>query len=270
MAAAYKRSSQYGWLWVVVVFLGIGISLAIGFNTPKNAAWYVILPVFGAPIIAAIGLCVWFTIRMNRHRIRAIQADVERDNFILDPDPPAERKASVLAPIAALQPRLDLRNGAPGIVWLALNTNGPTDTCIFEHTHVTGSGRSTQEHFHTVIAWIHPGDGPTPNFGGLATYRPHRLQARHVRSRHTDPVTTNDPRFDKQWITFGDPATVKSFLNDAVRITLADSPRGESWHVGQHWVACAFDGALTAPNLDRFRRRAQEIIKRFTAANAPR
>jgi hypothetical protein len=266
MSAPYKRASQHGLLWVVVVFIGIGVGVVIGVTLPKTVHWWQAFPAFGGPILLAIALCVILTVRIKRKRIAGIQADIERDNFILDPKPPDERKASVFAPVAELQSRLDLRNGAQGIVWLALNTNPPTDTCIFEHSHITGSGKTTQEHIHTVCAWIHPGP-EVPDFGGLAIYKPQLLQRAAFKKRHTDPITTGDPRFDKHWLTFGNADTVKQFLTDSVRIELANSPRGESWHIGPTWIACAFKGALDARNLDNFRRRAQEVITRFAASS---
>lgn len=256
MSKPYRRSSQHGLMWVIVVFIGIGMGIAVGTTLPKNVQWWWGLIVVMSPMCAAIALCVYLTVRIKRRRIGDIQADIERDGFIMDRKPDEERKKAVLAPVADLQRRLDLRNGAAGIEWVALHTREPSSLCIFEHSHVTGSGKSTVEHQHTVMAWLMPSATT-----GIAAYRPHLLQRRAL-TRGNTVVKVGDRAFDEQWVIFGDEAGAKRFFTEGMRLMLAGSPKGESWHTGAGWVACAFDGAMDARNLAIFRARCEEIVGR--------
>lgn len=265
MAASYKRASQHGLLWTVVIFSGIGCSIALSFVFPKDTPWWILLPAFALPIIAMIVVAVILLSMLRRRRVRTIQHALAREDFVVDSKPPSERKREVFAPIAELAQRLDLRTGAEGIRWLAISSTPPSSVCMFEHSFVTGSGKSIREHLHTVIAWLLPGT----HASGASVHRPRPMQRRLFTERHGQPpVATGDDRFDRLWLTFGDPAFVRALLNDGVRSMLSSSPKGESWHIGVNWIACAFDGAMDARNIDRFRRRAQHIISRLTPAPA--
>lgn len=257
MSRPYRASSQHGLMWVAIVFLGIGCGLAGGSTLPRNVQWMWAAAVVMSPIFAAIALCVWLTARSKRRRIGEIQIDVERSEFIMDPRPGAERKKAVLAPVADLQRRLNLRNGPDGIEWVALHTREPSAMCIFEHAYVTGSGKTTQVHLHTVIAWL------TPHATGadVSAYRPQRLQRRSL-TQAGGVVTVGDAEFDRRWVVLGNEAGAREFLSEQVRALLADSPRGESWHTSANWTACAFAGSMDAPNLAKFRRRCEEIAAR--------
>ncbi len=257
MSAPYRRSSQHAFLWLVIVFSGIGCSIAIGTLVPRNIQWWWAMLAFMTPVAAAIALCVVLTLLAKLRRLRGIQVDLERADFVVDLKPDGPRKAAVLAPVAELRDWLALPNGADGIEWVALHTRQPSSVCIFEHSYITGSGRSTQEHPHTVMAWLVTATG----INGISTRRPHRLQRRAL-VKAGAVVTTGDPRFDDNWLTFGNAAGAQMFFTVAMRSMLTDSPRGESWHVAPGWIACAFDGAMDARNLSLFRKRCQMILDR--------
>ncbi|HWB20777.1 MAG TPA: hypothetical protein VG711_10780 [Phycisphaerales bacterium] len=257
MSTPYRRSSQHGLMWIVIVFIGIGVGIALGSLLQKSVPWWCAALVIMAPILAAIALSVILTIGMSRQRVRGIQFALERQGFLMDTNPGADRRREVFLPVIELQTRLQLANGAEGIQWLALNAKPPVSRCLFEHMRITGSGKSTQVHLHTIIAWAVE-DMPGAN---VSAFRPHALQ-RGFLSRRGETVTIGDERFDERWLTLGNIADAKTFLTEAMRDALADSPRGESWHVGPGWIACAFDGSLDARNLEAFRRRSEEIVRR--------
>lgn len=256
MSKRYRRSSQHSLLWVVIVFLGIGCGIAASWTLPKDVQWWRAGIVMITPMFAAIALCGYLTVRIKRRRVRGIQDDVERNGFIMDPKPDAERKKAVLAPVSDLQRRLGLRNGSEGIGWVALRTREPSSMCIFEHSYITGSGKTTQEHLHTVVAWLMP-----KVTKGVSAYRPRWLQRRAL-SRGKTLVQLGDRAFDERWVILGDEAGAKEFFTEGMRMMLAESPKGESWHTGTGWIACAFDGALDAHNLSIFRARCEEILWR--------
>jgi len=257
MTKPYRRASQHGLLWVIIVFISIGCGLAAGSTLPKNVQWWWGAIVVMSPMFAAIVLCMWLTQRINRRRVANIQADIERYGFVMDCKPDAERKQAVIAPVADLERRLNLRNGSAGIEWVALHTRQPSSMCIFEHSHVTGSGRTTVEHLHTVAAWLMP----HMTMPGVAGYRPHLLQRRSLTSGAT-VIKMGDEAFDKHWVVLGDESAAREFFSEDMRSLLADSPKGESWHTGPGWIACAFNGAMDARNLAQFRNRCEEILAR--------
>lgn len=254
MSKPYRRSAQHGLMWIIIVFIGIGCGIAAGSMLPKNLQWWWFAMVLMSPMFAAIALCVWLTVRIKRRRVSEIQADIERDGFIMDSRPGLERKQAVLAPVADLQRRLNLRNGAAGIEWVALRMREPSSMCIFEHSHITGSGRTTQEHLHTVVAWLMS----HVTTAGVSGFRAHWLQRRSL-SHGATVVKLGDQAFDEQWTILGDDAGAKQFFTEAMRALLADSPKGESWHAGPGWMACAFDGSMDARNLAKFRVRCEKI-----------
>jgi hypothetical protein len=256
MSKGYRRSSQHGLMWIVIVVLGIGCGIAASWTLPRDVQWWWAAIVMMTPMFAAIALCVYLTVRIKRRRVRGIQDDLERNGFIMDPKPDAERKKAVLAPVADLQRRLGLRNGSEGIGWVALHTREPSSVCIFEHSYITGSGKTTQEHLHTVAAWLMPHVTT-----GVSAYRPHWLQRRALSQGNT-LARLGDGAFDKHWVILGDEAGAKKFFTEGMRLMLAESPKGESWHTGTGWVACAFDGAMDARNLAMFRARCEEILRR--------
>jgi hypothetical protein len=112
------------------------------------------------------------------------------------------------------------------------------------------------EHLHTVAAWLMPHVTT-----GVAAYRPHWLQRRSL-TRGNTVVQLGDRAFDDQWVILGDEAGAKKFFTEGMRLLLAESPKGESWHTGTGWIACAFDGAMDARNLAIFRTRCDEIVGR--------
>lgn len=263
MSKQYRRSSQHGLLWVIIVFIGIGCGIAAGTTLQKSVQWWWAAIVVMSPMFAAIAICVWLTVHIKRRRVRDIQAYIERNGFIMDSKPNAERKNAVLAPVADLQRRLDLRNGSAGIEWVALHTRQPSSICIFEHSHVTGSGKTTQEHLHTVVAWLMP----NVTMAAVSAFRPHLLQRRSF-TRGAIVVKLGDEAFDEQWVILGDEAGAKKFFTKEMQLMLADSPKGESWHTGTGWMACAFDGAMDARNLALFLARCEAIVGRSGLAVA--
>jgi hypothetical protein len=257
---AYRQSHRENFIWVGIVLAGLaaGIALTIILSRYSESPW--LLAAMMVPFLGGIGAGVWRMKAMKNARKAGIRAMLEREQFAVDLSPGPERAQTVFAPVQHLQSVLDLRDGAARIDWLALH--GPS-TLIFEHEHVTGSGRSTVVHTCTVIAisaahaiLSRARLGVDP---WMWSERPALLRGRYLRSLG-NVVTVGDAAFDRDWITFGHAPTARALFTATVRNLLATSPRGEVWCVGHGFVCCAYRGALTADHLARMLQRARDVL----------
>jgi hypothetical protein len=213
-----------------------------------------------ATLIGVIASGLIVTSRRNRHRIQRVAARLEGDGFQVASKPTEAERTDFAAPLAHLLPSLDLRHGAVGIQWFAVQRTGGAR--LFEHLYMTGSGRSTQEHYHTVIAW--PAGHADLRGSGLATApwlfltQYNRFIRREVKARELQAPEFADVA--KRWSLLGDAATAARFLKPAVRAQLDNSPKQETWCMGAGWVCCMFKGVIDVPQLDPFLAHGREIL----------
>jgi hypothetical protein len=200
---AYRQSHRENFVWVGIVLAGLaaGIALTIILSRYSESPW--LLAAMMVPFLGGIGAGVWRMKVMKNARKAGIRAMLEREQFVVDLSPGPERAHTVFAPVQHLQSVLDLRDGAARIDWLALH--GPS-TLIFEHEHVTGSGRTTVVHTCTVIA-ISAAHATLPRarLGAdpwMVSERPALLRGRFLRSLG-GVVAVGDGSFDRDWVTAG-------------------------------------------------------------------
>jgi len=238
-------------VWVTEVTWGI-----------EQAGGWVLAIAGGSGLVAVLLLMAVYTRAMKglRHRIAET---LERRGFQTAPDPSPEGKAAAFVPVAHLEGWLGLRLGAEGINWWALRDAPEGKTLVFEHSYVTGSGRSTQQHDHTVVAWPSNASSPRGAWLGSAgelmmVKAP--LGMRRSLERRGEELRLADERLDKPWVVFGHEAVALAFLTPEVRDRLAASPRGECWLFGKESAACAFKGTFTPDELLRFLDWAREVL----------
>ena len=258
--AAYGASYRENWVWLAMVFTGLvgGIALTVWLSQFTQSPWLFVVMVL--PFFVGLFLAVRRMKAMKRARKAGIRTMLEGQGYVVDLAPSPERAQTVFAPVVHLQAPLSLRDGAANIDWLALK--GPS-TLIFEHTYVTGSGKSTTEHNCTVmvVSAAHA-NLPRARMGSepwTSSEHARFLNRRVLRSYGTH-LALNDAVFDARWVTFGHAATAQAFFTDRVRDILADSPKGEVWYVGAGFVCCAYRGALAADHLARMLARANEVL----------
>jgi hypothetical protein len=258
--AAYGQSHRENWVWLAMVLGGLfaGIALTVWLSRFTQSPWLFVGMVL--PFLVGIILAVRRMKAMKRARKDGIRATLESQGYAVDLAPSSERAQTVFAPVAHLQQPLALRDGAAKIDWLALH--GPS-TLLFEHSYVTGSGKSTVEHNCTVfvVSAAHA-NLPRARMGSepwVFSEHARFLNRRLLRSSGT-AIAIDDGTFDAAWVTFGSAATAQAFFTDRVRDILAESPKGEVWCVGAGFVCCAYRGALAAPHLSRMIERANEVL----------
>lgn len=254
------------------MILGIFLSVLV---VPAAAVWlteiswgidraggWVLAIAGGSALVAVLLLMGVYTRAMKdlRHRIAE---SLEMRGFQTAPDPSPEGKAAAFVPVAHLESWLGLRLGAEGITWWALRAVPEGKTLVFEHSYVTGSGRSTQQHDHTVVAWPSSASSPRGAWLGGAgelwmVKAPFGM--RRSLARLGEELRLQDDRLDKAWVVFGHESVALAFLTPAVRDRLAASPRGECWLIGKESVACAYKGTFEPDELLRFLDWAFEVL----------
>jgi hypothetical protein len=175
-------------------------------------------------------------------------------------EPSAEEKAAFFQRIEVFSRAADLRQGAERLCWIATRdtTEGPSFLCEYEF--ITGSGKSTQEHYRTVVVMpkIWPGAGigwPNAFFMWRLGKIPRKLMRR---KESTDPAFAD---LAKDWSIDGDTATGQAFLTPQVRALLATAPRGEIWSAGGDVLCCCYQNPMDAANVAKLLARAEAIAR---------
>jgi hypothetical protein len=217
-----------------------------------------------APLFIAM-LIGWISIaRLNRQRVQNVVAELRRHGFDVLEKPTEVERLQFAAQMIPLFKALNLRTEAAGIQWCAVQGAGSHRAVLFEHEFFTGSGKSTREHHHTVLAW--PAGHPDIGDPGLATgpwffmgqYA--WLMRREVRDRELKLPEFAD--LAKTWSLLHDSGTAARFLTPKVRAALERAPKQEAWAMGAGWVSCSFNGTLNAAGIGPFTAHARSVIAR--------
>jgi hypothetical protein len=223
--------------------------------------WVVLI--CAVPLLAALIFGFRIYRRAKRNRIGLIVARLEASGLRVLPKPGLAQQEEFAAPLAHLLPTLGLaQTGAAGIEWLCAHGTGAATMRIFEHEFITGSGRTTNIHTHTVAAW--PAGHPEIGDPALAT-APWVMAARTswLLRRVSRAQESRHPAFAdlaNHWAIRGDDATGQRFLTPAVRAQLTQSGHGEAWSIGAGWVCCSSNGLFTAEQLERFLAHARSVL----------
>jgi len=240
--------------------IGAQIALMALLNPYRDQLQAWILPIAGVPFLLALFVAVWITRRRTRRRIKRI-AEALRPEQVDFVDEPSDAIRQLVAPhMAGLQNAFNLRDGVTNIVWVAYNSQ----MLLFEHEFTTGSGRNIQVHTHTVIALApHPELPQEQQLGYQAWFWARRLrfgQGRVLKAQWGAEFEIGDPEFDKLWALYGSPETAQTVLTQPVRQLLLNSPKGETWFVGNGWVAIGYDGNLTDTNFLAMLKHARSVL----------
>ncbi len=264
--SAYRRANQrlalpLGiWLTAIAAALLTAATLSKAGLVDRLGGW--MFGIVMLPMIVVVWLGWRWLARLKRRRIARIAGRLADLGFKVAAAPTLGEKAQFGAPIAHLMGALELRTGAAGIEWFAERSAGATKLLIFEHEHVTGTGKTAQPHHHTVIAWParYPDlrDAELPNAGWFIMAQHPWWIRRKVRERELKQPEFADVA--RQWSLFGEPATARRFLTPGARVQLEQSPRGEAWCVGQGWICTSTRRTLDEANVDRFLSHVRSVL----------
>lgn len=263
---AYRRASRWSGWWLAICLAGVAGQIAVMVYLSSSGlinrmgAW-VFLPAC-LPFFIALAIGWKVLSQFNRNRLARLKHTLESRDWKMIERPGETEKTEFAAPLIHLFPTLQLLHGAALIEWFAVQTNGSVNMRLFEHEYVTGSGKYTQVHHHTIVAF--PSGHPEVGDADLPT-APWFLIGRYpwLRRRVLKKDSLQDPAFadvPEQWVLHGAVPTGTRFLTPKVRAQLEQSPEGEEWCLGSGWIICSFKGTLDSENIERFLAHARRIL----------
>ncbi|MBC8066548.1 MAG: hypothetical protein H7Y17_17085 [Chlorobia bacterium] len=252
MSAPYRRASRHDAVWLFIILGGIAFAIFSTSKIPNKdsfGAW--LLLIVAIPIIASIVVAVIVTSLLNRKRVKGIRKALTRRGFRFDAEPDQVQKDAFFAPLEHLGSWLGLQGGATNVQWVAAS-----DTVgVFEHQYLVGSGKTTQEFLHTVLVF----QDPIGFEYGMTAFRAGYVKKRAI-LRGQEEFQIGDEAFDKDWVLFGEPAIAKRFFRHSVQQLLLDSPKGETWAIGNGYVGVSFEATFNGANMEKFLDRAKRVI----------
>ena len=254
-----------GW-WLGICFLGLagqmGFMYLLWWSGWQNrlGAWMFLI--IGIPFFLALFVGWRVMRRFNRQRIARLAGRLEGLGFPCRQDPSETTRTEFCTSFAHLLPYLGLTNGAAGVQWFAADL--PHRALLFEHEYFTGSGKSTQQHNHTVLLW--PASSPDLRLPALPTlgwFMAGRLPwyRRHLYKDMKLKDASFAGALERKWYLAGDAATGRRFLTPGVQGELERAPKGEAWYVGVGWVCCCFYGTLDEANIEAFVGHARTVLR---------
>jgi len=266
MKPAYRKASQHVLLWLGVAFMGIagqfGVLYVIYATGQSNTfhIWSLVLSLL--PLLATLAFVGWRVARLNRERIKGIEAGLEPLGFLVSPSPKPETKTSFWQSMEPMAAKLGMNRGAEALQWLSLRGEAGQRMAAWEYQYVTGSGKNTQIYSFTALAW--PQGHPTlpPALAALPGAQIQRLPWLERRARRKEAIELPGLEdIQKDWAVFGNAATATRMLTPDWQSLLARSPKGECWHVGDGWVCVCVRAKLDASNFLRFMDHAEELLQ---------
>ena len=266
---AYRKASQGTGAWVFMCVVGIILffvaifgSMATGLDRSLGG-WT--MAIAFVPLFSGVAGGWVLVARIKRRRIVSLLQRLNGIGFQTVQNPNTAEREKFAARIIHLFPSHSLPPSAAGIQWLALEASSePAKILLLEYEHMTGSGKSLQEHDYTLVAW--PADHADLRSSPALANGPwffagkfSRFVRRAYRDRELKLAEFADMSAD--WSLLGDAATAARFLSPAARRELELSPRAETWSVGAGWVCCVFKGALDPENAERFLAHVRVIVK---------
>lgn len=272
-APIYRHASRKGGTIVLLLFTGIAgqfgifwLVSAIGWSD-RLGGW--ILPLSCLPMLLPI---VWGGLiyrRAERERVTMLRQRLTGHGFELQSGDDLAPKEAFCAPLKPVFPYIGFRGllgthnqpPAAGIEWFAVKS-GPVPTFLFEHEFRIGSGKSTQNILHTILAWqaghpdIRDRDLAMGKWCVLSRF-PKILAG--VAAKGGDVQAAFAALYDKGRIAH-DPATARRFLTAGVVAELQKAPTTETWYVGAGWILCVFSAALDGDNIDPFLNHARTVV----------
>lgn len=251
MPPPYRKARGYGWIWAIFILTAVASMAPILMVTPESVGGWLFV-FLTLPMIVGIVAAATIDHKLTKGRRLRMGSFLESLGLQFIHNPTPEAKTAFFEHIQHLERTAGLSGGANNLKWIAYGPIGGRQALIFEHEHITGSGRSTQVHNSTAVCWV-------SSLGWLTLIRPRIGEGRALERSHEE-IHIADPVFDKNWIIWGEHETAASFITPSIIARLANSPRGELWCIGGGWSCCLFRYSLDERNLPKFIQRSGDVL----------
>lgn len=271
MPPAYRRAPSSNRYWLPITLVGVatgaGASIVLfrfhGSSPPPIA----LASTIAGPILGSFILGWWAMARQTKRRIANLDAELTALGWLVSTTPSSDLKQSFFTPLIPLQTPLRLRGDAQNVKWLAVEAGDRPQKALCEYLFTTGSGKTTQQHFYTILAWTeaHP-DIPEAlaRSAPILLERPRALE-RGMLKKSPDKLE-HDELHAIGWDLFGDPIAAQRLITPSLLEALSEAPRGEQWYVGKGLVACSARCALDHRGIADFLRHAERAARALSAS----
>ncbi|WP_035602723.1 hypothetical protein [Haloferula sp. BvORR071] len=259
---AYRSASRHTGKWLLICLLGLAGMLALMFFLSSHPVtkglglWIFAIAVW--PFFISLAIAVFLMRKLHRDRRQGIANKLRTLGYQVTLEPTAEEKSAFFQGLEVFKNATDLRNGPGCLCWIATRSTSGGCCYLCEYEFVTGSGKSTQEHYRTLV--VLPKKWPDATVGWPNAFFMWRLGkiARKLMRRQEN----KDPTFAdlaKEWSIDGDTATGQHFLTPEVRAQLTSAPRGEIWCIGGDVLCCCYQNPMDAESIGKLLERARSI-----------
>ncbi len=208
--------------------------------------------VIGA-IIVGVFIIGAFAHKAEKARKAAIAAALQTRGFTFGEKIPLPGVAELLATLPML------RNGVTGLIWNATATpDRGLPTILLEHRFTTGTGKSTQIHYHTIAATVCPKDWHR------FTLTPENFFQRLGDSWGlTKDTNLENPAFNAKWRLKceHDDSTALVILTPEVQAALQEAPPEEWWSIGRGFIACCWKKGTKPAEIDALLSRVALLVQ---------
>lgn len=260
--ATYQRSSQHTGLWLLICGLGIAAQVLVLYVLhitgleKKMQGWILVVAVVPFGIAVIFGL--WLISKLDGKRKNALELDLRALGFEASLKPTSEMKNSFCQSMERLMRCMGMVRGPEQVQWLALRGEEGSRMAAWEYMFTTGSGKTTQVHDFTAVAWpsTHPEtSAEIAQMPMCEFYHPFLLQRM---GRRKEEIEVEG--LPKEWAAYGDAATAQRLMTPAVLAVMEDNQRGEAFFVGEGWVAMVYRGKFDGKNFRLFWWRANQWL----------
>lgn len=214
--------------------------------------WYLPFILIGVFMVGMLVIAV-FAHKAEKARKAAIGAALETRGFTFAEKVPLAGVAELLATLPTL------RNGITGLIWNAAATpKNALPTIILEHRFTTGTGKSTQVHYHTIAATVCPTDWHRFTLTPENFFQ--RLGDSWGLTKDTD---LENPAFNAKWRLKceNDDSTALVVLTPDVQNALQDAPPHEWWSIGKGTIACCWKKGTKPAEIDALLQRLATLVQ---------
>jgi len=245
----YRSSGTLrSWIPVFIVLLSIPPTIWALYKLPnKNtnaigaAAWGIML---GCALCATI-VAIVVSHRLAKAAAQKLAAMLNAEGFTAVLEPTEDQRAATLEGMTPLA----MFESAGTLHWFAYRKlDGiKLPAVVLQHSHVVGSGKTTREHFRTLVAWPLAQQSKPEIWMRRPKAGLYKLEG----TAQVPDVLVGDKTFDDAFLIQcpGDADAPRRLLTRTIRELILAGPKRESWVLARGYACCIFHNDVAAEGL---------------------